>query len=327
MATTVGVQDPTDARANEPLVKQQNPGGVLNLQPTIRPRADWAGDLPVTGEIQPEEEVRFLLVHHTASSNDYGADEVIGQIRTFYELHTGPDKGWPDVAYNFFVDRFGTIWEARSGSLDGPVRGDATGGSQGYALLCALIGDHSAAPISDEALGSLTQLLAWLAHRHDINTEPGQTVDFVSRGSNRWPEGAAVTARTISGHREMSTTTCPGDFAFSLLDSDVPRRVTEIRDATTATTTSSAATTTTSAAAATNTTMPNTTVAPTSTSTTTGTPPPPASGAVENSAGRAEPSTGSSLPQLALGGLAALLLAGTATIVRLRRRVEDDWFS
>ncbi len=201
------------------------------LRPEITPRDAWGQDLPVTGEILVEEDVRFLLVHHTASTNDYRQDQVADQIRDFYQFHTGPEKGWPDVAYNFFVDRYGGIWEARAGSIDGPVRGDATGGSQGFALLCSLIGNHTDAEVTPEALESLSGLLAWLAERHGIDTTPGTLVDFTSRGSNRWPEGSPVTTPTISGHRDMSQTSCPGDATYRLLANDIPARVGEIRQA------------------------------------------------------------------------------------------------
>ncbi len=199
------------------------------LRPEIAPREAWGADLPVTGTIVPEDDVRFLLVHHTASTNDSGPADVVEQIRGFHRFHTGPERGWPDVAYNFFVDRFGGIWEARQGSADGPVRGDATGGSQGFALLCSLIGDHSQVPVSAEAGRSLVALLAWLAERHRIDTEPGATVEFVSRGSNRWPAGTEVTAATIAGHRDMSETTCPGRYAYDLLATDLPRAVSDRR--------------------------------------------------------------------------------------------------
>ena len=201
------------------------------LRPEITPRDAWGQDLPVTGEILVEEDVRFLLVHHTASTNDYRQDQVADQIRDFYQFHTGPEKGWPDVAYNFFVDRYGGIWEARAGSVDGPVRGDATGGSQGFALLCSLIGNHTDAEVTPEALESLSGLLAWLAERHGIDTTPGTLVDFTSRGSNRWPEGSPVTTPTISGHRDMSQTSCPGDATYRLLANDIPTRVGAIRQA------------------------------------------------------------------------------------------------
>ncbi len=202
-----------------------SPLDAAALRPDIRPRSDWAGDDNPPGQLEVEDDVRFLLVHHTASTNDYGPDDVVDQLLGFHRFHTGPEKGWPDIAYNFLIDRFGGIWEGRAGSADGPVRGDATGGSQGYALLCSLIGDHAAQPVTDAARTSLVQLLAWLGATYEVDTAPGAMVSFPSRGSSRWPAETEVVARTISGHRDMSTTTCPGDQAYALLETDIPTAV------------------------------------------------------------------------------------------------------
>ncbi len=220
------------------------PAGAADaLQPVIHPRADWAGNRAVTGELVAEDDVRFLLVHHTASTNGYGPGQVAEQIQGFYDFHTGPEKGWPDVAYNFFVDRYGGIWEGREGSLAGAVRGDATGGSQGFAQLCSLIGNFQEGPVTAEQQASLTQLLAWLAERHGIDTTPGATVTFVSRGSNKWPAGQEVTAHTIAGHRDMSLTSCPGDLAYALVPETLPAGATTLRaEATAATSTTAGAT-------------------------------------------------------------------------------------
>ncbi len=228
LAVTRVVAGPQPAAASAPVQAGVSDQGDP-LRPAINPRETWGADLPIVGEILPEEDVRFLLVHHTASTNDYGPGEVIDQIRGFYDFHTSAEKGWPDVAYNFFIDRFGGIWEARAGSAAGPVRGDATGGSQGFGLLCSLIGDHSKVAVSDEAQSALVSLLAWLAERHRIDTTPGTEIEFVSRGSNRWPAGTPVSTSTISGHRDMSQTSCPGDFAYDLLAVDIPSRVSELR--------------------------------------------------------------------------------------------------
>ena len=197
----------------------------LRLRPDIRPRSDWAGSRAPTGPLAIEDDVRFLLVHHTASDNDYGPDEVVDQIVDFYDFHIGPERGWSDLAYNFVIDRFGGIWEARQGSIEDPMQGDATGGSQGYAQLCSLIGNHVDVPPTTEAIDSLTRLLAWLAHRYRIDTAAGSTVQFSSRGSTRWPTGTDVTARTISGHRDMSVTSCPGETVYNLLDTTIPERI------------------------------------------------------------------------------------------------------
>lgn len=121
------------------------------------------------------------------------------------------------MAYNFFVDRFGGLWEGRQGSLTQPVKGDATGGSQGYALLCCFIGDHRVEPPPRPAEEAMVILLTWLADQYGIDTSPGATATFVSRGSSRWPVGASVTTRTIAGHRDMSLTECPGDAGYELV--------------------------------------------------------------------------------------------------------------
>ncbi len=191
---------------------------------TVRPRTDWAGGLAPTGPLRQERpgDVRFLLVHHTASGNGYAPDEVPALLRGFYGFHTGPEKGWPDVAYNFFVDRYGTVWEGRTGSLQGPVQPDATGGSQGFAQLCCFVGDHQSEPPTPEAQRAMTALLAALAEVYGIDPAPGATATFVSRGSNRWPAGAPVTTPTIAGHRDMSLTSCPGDAAYALVRDAFP---------------------------------------------------------------------------------------------------------
>jgi hypothetical protein len=191
---------------------------------TIHRRAAWAGDQHPAGRLDAED-VRFLLVHHTAGSNRYGPDAVTGILRSTYGYHTGPDKRWPDVAYNFFIDRFGGVWEGRAGSLDGPVKVDATGGSQGFAQLVCLLGDFTTEMPTLAALASLHATLAWLADRYALDTTPGATTTFVSRGSNRWPKGKPVVASVISGHRDMSQTACPGDAFYPYVRDRLPAAV------------------------------------------------------------------------------------------------------
>ncbi len=210
----------------EPIVPVEPSPGLFVL-----PRAAWAEGREPVGPLA-DEEARFLLVHHTASSNDVESmDDVARVLRQTFDFHTGPERGWPDVCYNFFVDRAGRVWEGRHGSLAGPVRADATGGSQGFAQLACLVGDFTAEMPTEAALESLTRLLAWLADRDGIDTAPGATVDIVSRGSNRWPAGALVRAATISGHRDMSATACPGETFYPYLMAEMPQRVSRHRAA------------------------------------------------------------------------------------------------
>jgi len=90
--------------------------------PPIHPRDDWAQGLQPVGPLSVEapEDVRFLLIHHSATPNGDLAEQIPARIRGFFNYHTN-EKGWPDVAYNFFVDPYGGLWEGRQGSLDAPV--------------------------------------------------------------------------------------------------------------------------------------------------------------------------------------------------------------
>ncbi|MGB8360915.1 MAG: peptidoglycan recognition family protein [Acidimicrobiia bacterium] len=175
----------------------------------INPRSSWATGLEPKGPLNGED-VKFLIVHHSASHNGRSGAETPAILRSWFEYHTGP-KGWNDIAYNFVIDADGGVWEARKGSLDGPIAGDATGGNQGFTQLVCLVGDFNTAQPTSAAKSSLVVLLAWLAERYGLSTAPGAEATFTSRGSNRWPSGTAVTTPTICGHRDMSNTTCPGD--------------------------------------------------------------------------------------------------------------------
>ena len=212
--------------------------------PAIRPRDEWASDRPPKGPLV-DEDVRFLIVHHSASHNGHTGSEAPAILRSFYDFHTS-ERGWNDIAYNFLVDSDGGIWEGRKGSLEGPVAGDATGGNQGFSQLVCIIGDYDSTPPSPASLTALVALLAWMAERYDVPTTAGSEVSFESRGSNRHPSGSVVVTPTITGHRTMSRTSCPGDnlnaYVVGVLTSDVhAMRV----QATASTTTTSPTTTTT----------------------------------------------------------------------------------
>ncbi|MGQ0520910.1 MAG: N-acetylmuramoyl-L-alanine amidase [Actinomycetota bacterium] len=183
----------------------------------VIPRASWGGDLAPRAPIPAEPEVRYLLVHHSVDpGNDYAPADVARILRGFVAFHTS-SKGWPDLAYNFMVDRFGRVWEGRTGSLAGPVAGDATGGNQGYDQLCCFVGNHQAGQPSAEAFAAMSRLLAVMARRYGVPLGPGATTSFTSRGSNLHPAGTVVTTPTIAGHRDMSRTQCPGDLVAARL--------------------------------------------------------------------------------------------------------------
>jgi hypothetical protein len=279
----------------------------------LHPRAEWADRGPV-GPLQNEEDVRFLLVHHTETPNGETGAKVPRRLRSIFDYHTGA-KGWPDVAYNFFVDAEGGIWEGREGSIDHAVRGDATGGSQGHAVLCCFVGSHETVPPTPEAREAMAALLAWQASVHEIDLAAGPTITFTSRGSNRWPAGATVTTDPIAGHRDMSQTSCPGDAAYPLVRGALLSRARTLTGAAAAPATTAASTTT---VVPTTTTPSTVTSAPPTTVSTT----PPTTSAGD-SAVAGDPSDAPSDPDrrpmfgAAAGGVVAAAVTGL--VVRRRR--------
>ena len=287
------------------------PAGAVQ-RPAIVPRSEWGPELVPTGPLPAEPDVRFLLVHHTVNTNDYAAADVVGMLGDIFAFHTGPERGWPDIAYNFFVDRFGTVYEGRTGSLAGAVAGSASGGSQGFAQLCTFIGDHSTEPPTEAAIASMTGLLGFLGERHGLDLSPGATTTFTSRGSNRYPAGASVTATTISGHRDMSTTACPGDAAYALVaDGTFARLASGGAQPPTPTTTAPPPppTTTTTSTSTTSTTSSTSTTSTTSTT---------EPETITTTVTAQSESSGSAVPIVA--GAAALAAAGGAVVALRRRR-------
>ena len=195
---------------------------------TINPRSAWGSNHPPKGPLASED-VKFLIVHHSASHNGYTSSDTPNILRGWFNFHTGPDKGWNDIAYNFIIDSEGVMWEGRQGSLAGAVAGDATGGNQGYTQLVCLIGDFNTGLPTTAALNSLGGMLAWLADKHGVATSPGSEILFTSKGSNRWPAGTGVTTATIAGHRDMSKTSCPGNNLYSYVVSGLMADVEAVR--------------------------------------------------------------------------------------------------
>ena len=290
-------------------------GGVA-----VIPRVEWGRDLPPTGPIPAEPDVRYLLVHHSVDpGNSYARDDVPRILRGFVSFHQS-DRGWPDLAYNFLVDRFGRVWEGRTGSLAGPAAGDATGGTQGFDQLCCFIGNHQADEPTPEAFAAMARLLGAVAARYQVPLAGGATATFVSRGSNRHPAGATVTTPTIAGHRDMSRTQCPGDRVVARL-SELRERAAGGAPAPTPaptpvlSTTEPAPATSTSTAPASSTTTSSTTAPATTTIPAT---------RVERAARDAGSDGLGPVPVVAAGALAVAGAAAGATAARRRRPKPED---
>lgn len=206
------------------------PGG-----PAIAGRQDW-GAGPWRGDLdgcdsQPHvmNQLRFAVVHHTATGNDYTAGQVPGILAGIYLFHTA-SLGWCDIAYNFLIDRFGRVWHGRSGTIATPVEGGHAKGFNNDSMGVALLGQYqpgeqpTAAQPAQAQMTALRDLLAWKFSIHGI--DPAGSVRVRALGSSKYPPGTEVTIPTVVDHRDVSLTDCPGDS----LRSRLPTLRAEVRD-------------------------------------------------------------------------------------------------
>jgi hypothetical protein len=184
-------------------------------RPTLLRRRDWDADESWrTSAPRYNKRLKQVHVHHTATGNDYGRDEVAGLIRGMYRYHTR-SLGWSDLGYNFLVDRFGRIWVGRAGGPGRRVRGAHTLGFNNTSTGVSVIGNFESGPAPRAVIRAIARVAAWKLDRNDGN--PSGTVRVTSQGSDRYPAGARPRLPVIDGHRDTNQTACPGRFLYDQL--------------------------------------------------------------------------------------------------------------
>lgn len=178
--------------------------------PAIISRAKWGADESLVKDPPIYDgTVRTLFIHHTDTTNTYTAAQAYAQVRSVYLFHT-KSRGWNDIGYNFLVDRFGRVFEGRRGSITQAVRGAHTGGFNTEAIGISVLGTFSTVAPSSAALRGVVDVAAWKSAQYFVN--PTGSVYVTSNGgASKFPAGKRVLLRTISGHRDVGSTECPGN--------------------------------------------------------------------------------------------------------------------
>jgi hypothetical protein len=184
-------------------------------QPTIVTRAQWGADESlVTGMPSYDTAVKALFVHHTDTTTSYSATQAYAQIRAVYAFHTKV-RGWNDIGYNFLVDRFGRVFEGRRGSITAAVLGAHTGGFNSQSLGVAVLGTFITQAPPAAALRGLVDVLAWKAAQYGLN--PQSATKLLSAGGpyTKHAAGSTVAVTTLSSHRDVGVTECPGNALYA----------------------------------------------------------------------------------------------------------------
>jgi len=211
------------------------------VRPAIVTRAQWGANESKVRDSSRSQSLQAMYVHHTAGSNTYTQAQVPAMLRSILSYHLG--LGWPDIGYQFLVDRFGTVYEGRRGSIAELVVGAQAGGYNTNTIGVSAIGHfHPASGDSantkklkeapDPMVAAVVDVLAWQAHKW--NLDPTGTVRLMTGGSTgsgtRWKPGELTDPLpVIRGHRDTNITACPGDNLQALLP-DIRTRVTAAVD-------------------------------------------------------------------------------------------------
>jgi hypothetical protein len=193
-------------------------------QPPIIARAAWAeGHAPPAGPANYGE-IKLAFVHHTDSPNGYSADEVPALLLAIFDYHRYV-RGFFDIAYNFMIDAFGRIWEARAGGIDEPVVGAHAGAYNQESTGVAVLGTFMSVVPPPAAIDALEHLLAWKLALHGIPSlgDVRVEVDPADAFYTPFRPGQLVLLPRVAGHRQGDLTDCPGNAFFARLPSIRPQ--------------------------------------------------------------------------------------------------------
>lgn len=175
-------------------------------KPPVESRSSW-GALPPTCTYSYCP-TTHIGIHHTASPSEYSSAslaECAANVRATQDYHMFA-RGWCDIGYNYLVCVHGRIWEGRGGGDD--VRGAHDGhncGSMGVAFMGWFHSPYNQTPTSP-MLDAIGELGAWKCDQQGIDPL-----------SSAWYSGFGGTMETVFGHRDVSSTACPGDLLYSEL--------------------------------------------------------------------------------------------------------------
>jgi hypothetical protein len=188
-----------------------------NGPPPIISRAEWGGDTQCKPRDTPSlGTVQMAFVHHTVNANDYGPGDSAAMVLGICRFHRN-SNGWDDVGYNFFVDKYGQIFEGRAGGIDQPVVGAQAQGWNAQSTGVANLGTYSSVAQTPQAIDAMASLLAWKLPLHGAPVTGTVTLKSAGGSTNRYANGTLHTFQRISGHRDGNQTECPGAQLYAQL--------------------------------------------------------------------------------------------------------------
>lgn len=166
-------------------------------KPKITSRKSWGANESLrNGSADYASSVKAAVVHHTAGSNSYSADDVPGILRGILSFHT-QGRGWSDIGYNVLADKYGRLWEGRAGGLDRTVIGAHAMGYNTGTFGISVMGTYENSAPPQKTIDAVNHAIAWKLSKDGVSAKDTTTV-----GGTR--------IKTVSAHRDVGQTSCSG---------------------------------------------------------------------------------------------------------------------
>ncbi len=187
----------------------------LPPQPTIILRSDWGARAPTPCDSpRTVDQTKGAVLHHTAGSNSYTKEQSAAIVRGDQAYHMD-GHGWCDIGYNFLVDKYGQIFEGRSGGITNQVRAAHSGNNEvnTYAMGVAMAGTFETVEPASAMKDAVVQLMAWRFGQMGLQAKGTWHVGETLTGT--YGRIDTHTLNIISGHRNVVATQCPGQKAYN----------------------------------------------------------------------------------------------------------------
>lgn len=177
--------------------------------PTFTSRAQWGADESLVRSTSAADELKSVVIHHSAGTDSYSASESAQIVRGILRFHT-QTRGWADIGYNVLVSKYGQIFEGRGGGLHRNIVGahafEFNTGSFGISVM----GDYTRSAPPRAAQVAVSHLVGWKL-LSTFTTDVGGTVSWRTAAGTKQSSGEWVSMPRMFGHRDVNYTTCPGD--------------------------------------------------------------------------------------------------------------------
>jgi len=175
-------------------------------RPPVFDRGSWGANPP---SCTPSYcNTTHIAMHHTASASEYAStswQQCAANVKAIQVYHM-VTRGWCDIGYNYLICHHGDIFEGRGGGDN--VRGAHDGyncGSMGVSMMGYFHPPYSQTPPT-AMKDSFVALSAWKCEQQNIDPL-----------ASSWYMGLGAVEENIFGHRDVSSTACPGDLAYAEL--------------------------------------------------------------------------------------------------------------